>query len=31
MIYILNFVFTVVFYLTRLTKLDHICICFKDF
>jgi hypothetical protein len=30
MISILNFVFIVVFYATRWTKQDHICICFKE-
>jgi hypothetical protein len=30
MISILNYVFTVVFYATRWTKQDHICICFKE-
>jgi hypothetical protein len=30
MIYILNYVFIVVFYTTRCTKHDHICICFKE-
>jgi hypothetical protein len=31
MIFILNFVFTVVFYITRCTKLDIACICFDEF
>jgi hypothetical protein len=31
MISILNFIFTVVFYPTRGTKLDHTCIYFKEF
>jgi hypothetical protein len=31
MISILNFVFTIVFYATRRTKQDIICICFKEF
>jgi hypothetical protein len=30
MIFILNYVFTIVFYTTRWTKLDLICICFKE-
>jgi hypothetical protein len=28
---ILNFIFTVVFYTTRWTKLDTVCICFEKF
>jgi hypothetical protein len=31
MIFILNSVFTVMFYATRLTKLDIIFICFEEF
>jgi hypothetical protein len=31
MISILNYVFTVVFYPMRCTKLDHTCIYFKEF
>jgi hypothetical protein len=30
MISILNYIFIVVFYTTRWTKQDHICICFKE-
>jgi hypothetical protein len=30
MISILNFIFTIVFYITRWTKQDYICICFKE-
>jgi hypothetical protein len=30
MISILNFIFTVVFYVTKWTKHDHICICFEE-
>jgi hypothetical protein len=31
MIFILNFILTVVFYVTRLTKLDIACIYFEEF
>jgi hypothetical protein len=31
MISILNPIFTIVFYPTRWIKLDHTCICFKEF
>jgi hypothetical protein len=31
MIFILNFVFTILFYVTRWTKQDHTCICFEEF
>jgi hypothetical protein len=31
MIFILNFIFTIVFYTTRWTKQDLTCICFKEF
>jgi hypothetical protein len=31
MIFILNFVFTIVFYAMRWTKLDLTCICFQEF
>jgi hypothetical protein len=31
MIYILNYVFTIVFYTMRWTKLDITCMCFEEF
>jgi hypothetical protein len=31
MIFILNSIFTIVFYATSLTKQDLICICFEEF
>jgi hypothetical protein len=30
MIFILNFVFTIVFYMMRWAKQDYICICFEE-